>query len=526
MKKILLALLLGTFGSNVGAFQEDVCPSGEAGWRACLFNPCEAEDESPICGTSSSLTALGSTFLVPISGEGARSTIHFDATYLLAQYVGFSPRDAFVVAAYNAATDTSRYVHRTQDGRLLVEPDDCSIESPLLACRFVTARIDGVVRTNFTEGGIFFHFTASPYLEQAGDGLAPSVDDPTREPFLHFTRRWAYGQGPLCVAGLVNLYGPGCFASEFRDNSTLAGRMPYEAAGGALTSLDWVSVIGEQRIATDPLSGATMPASELEKVLPVSDEPLARLGIYLHALADRVSHYKCVDASDLEGPRPGDANAILLNPLLDLLYQTALNLGSLPSYLQSIQITPPIHNPDYVARFDAIECDQSNHFLRHSWETGHDHTKLSAENQTARHGLLAVLDELSRFAEVYGLDSYRASTSAERNSIVESILFATDRPGPQERIDAITQLTLNLGLLPLPMYGGETLESWESKAGKSMFSEGGEAGAKGGGGIATNAILLLMVLAVSRSLARPGSRRRLIQCFRRPGDHKHLRPMI
>jgi len=493
--RILFVLLLLTCAGAAPAFQEDICPNGAEGWRACILNPCEAGDEAAHCGIASAVTALSSTFLVPATGKGARSTIHFDATYLLAQAAGYSARDAYVIAAYDAAVDMGQYVHRDQQGRLVVDPADCRQDASLPACALLSQTLGGVVRNNFAEGGLFYHFMAAAHAEVIGEGLAPAVDDARREPFLFHLRRWTYGQGPLCVAGLTDTAGRTCFISAVRDAASLAGRMPYESEGGVLTSVDWVSAIAEQTVATDPVSGANTPASELGRYIAPEDLPLARLGIYLHALADRISHYRCIDASDVQGPRSADAGAVALNPLMDLLYQTALHLGTLPAYLQSLQPTPPLHDPDYLFLYDVNECDQSNHFLRHSWETGHDHRALAPENQTARHGLRAVLDELIRHAATHRLGSARSLDASARDELVEALLDATDVAEPQARVDALTTLAQQRGWRPLPLHGGVSLEQWQATAGPAMFQgDAVRAETQGGGALDRFAILLLMMI--------------------------------
>lgn len=498
--RILPALLLLATATTATAFQEDICPDRAGGWRECLRNPCEAGDAGAHCATAASTTALSSTFLVPVTGQGARSTIHFDATYLLAQAAGFPARDAYVIAAYDQATDSGQYVHRDQQGRPVVEPADCARDSQRPGCWLLSRTIGGVVRNNFADGGLFFHFMASAHQEVSGEGLKPQVDDPQREPFLHQLRRWAYGGGPLCVAGLVAADGRGCFVSAWRDPSTLAGRLPYEGEGGALTSVDWVSAISEQKIVTDMQSGENTPASELGRHLAAQDLPLARLGIYLHALADRISHYRCIDASEVQGPRAADAGAVVLNPLLDLLYQTALHLGNLPAYLQSLQPTPPLHDPDYLFLYDAHQCDQSNHFLRHSWETGHDHHALAAENQTTQHGLRAVLDELIRYAAVQQVPGARSLDGAARAALVEAVLDATDVATPQARVDALTALAQRHGWLPLPLHGGLDLDQWQQRAGSAMVAPAAGTTSSGGGG--AFAALPLLLLAALRRMRR------------------------
>lgn len=497
---LLLASVLFCSADIAAAFQEDVCPDGAGGWRDCIVNPCAPGSEATFCGVSAAVSALSSTFLTPLTGKGARSTIHTDATYLLAQAAGFSARDAYVVAIYDAATDMGQYVHRDQHGGLAVDPQDCIGGAPRTDCWLLSQTIGGVVRNNFRDGGLFFHFMASAHVESAGEGLAPAVSDAQREPFLHSLKRWAYDGGPLCVAGLADAARSGCFASAARATSSLAGRMPYESEGGALASVDWVSTIAEQKIATDPVSGVNTPASALANYVAAEDLPLARLGIYLHALADRISHYRCIDASDVDGPRAADAGAVVLNPLMDLLYQTALHLATLPSYLQSLQPTPLVHDPDFLFVYDTQECDQSNHFLRHSWETGHDHGTLAPGQQTTAHGLRAVFDELIRYAAAHRLPRAQALDEVQREAVIDAILEATDTAGAQARIDALTALAERRGWLPLPLHGDLDAPAWQQRAGKAMFgADDGASDIDGAGAFGGLTLLLLGVLLRRRT---------------------------
>lgn len=491
------------------AFQEDICPDGAGGWTECLESTCNTEGEPIGCAEVSMLTALASSaFLKKARGEGARSTLHFDATYLMAQAVGFTPRDAYVLAAYNAATDLGRYIHRDQQGGLPVNPDDCAVAAPPPACALYSRSIDGVVRDNFTEGGVFFHFMALPQRSSSADGLAPPVTDRGREAFLYHVRRWVYGEGPLCVGGLVDASGANCFVSPVRSPSSLVGRLPFESATAALTSVDWVAEIDEQKVASDPVTGRRMPASQLDRYLPSEDIVLAQLGIYLHALADRVSHHLCINASEIRGPRDADAGVLLLNPLMDLLFQTSRNLGSLPAYLQSLQLPVFAHDPDYLFAYDNEECDQANHFLRHSWETGQDHRQLAPDSQTALHGLLAVLVELEQFADRQRFPGRRALSEQQRLDLVHAILDATDKSEPQERVDALTTLAQQRGWLPLPLHGGLDLDSWQARAGKAQT--GGNAAVSdatdSGGGALDGLTLVLLGLLLLVSVLRPAAR--------------------
>lgn len=496
----MVGLLLVAWSCTAPAFVEDICP-GEDGWEDCGMNPCDIENEALACGTIAMLTGVkgpGS------GGPGERSTLHFDATYLLAQAVGFTPRDAFFLAAYDQATDSGRHVHRDQRAQAPIDPALCAGAEAPPVCRLNSLSIEGVTRNNFIEGGLFFHFMASPEHVEAAEGLAPRVTSETREPFLYALRRWVYGEAPLCVAGLLGADGKDCFESPSRERASLVGRIPIVKNTGILTSIDWVADIGEQKVVTDPAAGSNTPASAMKDFLSPADLPLARLGIYLHALGDRISHHRCVDVSTMTGPRTGIARPLVLSPIGDLAYQTLLHVSELPQYLMALSITPLLHNPDYLFEFNRSECDQLDHFVRHTWETGHDRHALAFENRTAEHGLLAVLDELIRFADHHRMPGAKALSQTERRALVNTVLDAIDVPGAQARVDALTALAQAQGWLPLPLHGDLEYEAWTARAGQPFFAkaavedESGDAGRSGGGAMGLGLLLLLSAALAAR----------------------------
>ncbi|HEX8113998.1 MAG TPA: hypothetical protein VF516_39975, partial [Kofleriaceae bacterium] len=68
----------------------------------------------------------------------------------------------------------------------------------------------------------------------------------------------------------------------------------------------------------------------------------ARLGVYLHMLADRISHHVCADRSVIAGPSPSGF---------------------------SVDLT-------------SAECAQGIHLLRHAWETGVGYARLFPQDRT------------------------------------------------------------------------------------------------------------------------------------------------
>lgn len=487
IRKLIIGAMLLMGPLTASAYVEDLCLAQGGGWQNCNMDPCEPGNENALCGAGALITNFG-----PQSGHGVgvRSSLHFDSTYFLAQAAGFTARDAYYTAAYDAATDDGQYIHRDQQANLAIDPSSCSNSATDPACQLNSAVIDGPTRNNFVEGGIFFHFMVGTAPADTQIGLHPDPTNAQQQPFLYALRRWVYGQGPLCVAGLVSANGQSCFVSSTRNTSSLVGRMPLLGNTGIVTSIDWVSTIGEQLVSTNPDGSGDEPASNLGKHVPAQDLPLAKLGIFLHAIADRVSHHRCIDVSAVNGPRSATAGPILLNPLTLKTYQSLINIQSILNYILPLLSTPLIADPDFIYTYDTNQCDQLHHFLRHTYETAHDQSTLALEDQTSKYGLLAVFDELIKFAKANNFPGAHDYSPAQREAIVGNLLVAIAQPDGQARVDALTTLAPTQGWLPLPLYGGQTLSQWQAKAGKAQFATASQTSTSGGG--ALNPILLLV----------------------------------
>jgi len=461
-----------------------------------------------------------STFVSQLD-SGSRSVLHFDATYYMAQAVGFSPQDAFTIAAYNEATDLGQFVLYDQNGSQVVDPAQCTGSSQPTNCQFATQTTYGINRNNFMSGGVFFHFMAQPAGAARTDGLSPDVSDPVAEPFLAHVRRWVYGLGPLCLGGLTNrsaagdyATGSSCFdnTSTARNPPSIVGHMPFLTKTGAITSVDWISQLGEQTIVSDPSTGEPQKASLMNTQLPASAVPLVKLGIYLHALGDRVSHHRCVDTSFADGPRPADAGPVLLNPVPLNIYIVTLGLGSdTPPDLQ----TTVIANPDFVWHYDLKECDQLNHAQRHTYETGTNQNLLSDADQTAKPGLSLVFSELLAYAQANKIPGAMAVTSDQADAVVASLMNAVETAGAMERIEALNVMAGQYGWLPLPGYAGVSPSQWQAQSGGSYFGAGyapksydssgatSSSNASSGGGALSLWVIVLMAAGVaSRRLQR------------------------
>ena len=70
---------------------------------------------------------------LPKRMEGSRSMLHTDATYFIAQALGYSPEAAYQIVSYNQATDLGVYQPFDETGHRLVPLATC--EQKQLYCR-------------------------------------------------------------------------------------------------------------------------------------------------------------------------------------------------------------------------------------------------------------------------------------------------------------------------------------------------------------------------------------------------------
>lgn len=409
--QLLLCCVAAIAAAPLWAFSEDLCWQVDgSGVTSCTPLPIECE---PV-GTSSAacLTRATAVFAAVRNFAHARSSIHVDATHLMAQAVGFSPEDAYWIAAYDEAVDLGSY-----------EPVDLQ-GNPLGGGALATALLDGLVRTNLGDGGVFFHFI-SPRADSLGqaptvDGLHPDLDDAQAEGFLVHLRAWALaGSGtgrPACTDGLTvstgsNLaLGPSCFARE----SGLAADIDGVISIFGPTAVSFTSHSGSQVIVTDASPTGPQYAESFDAVVGggASRAANARLGIYLHALSDRISHHVCSDRTTLFGPSG--------------LFRTfAVDLS----------------NPD---------CTQGVHALRHIWEVGVDQQLLAAEHRTLEATLTAAYAELLVFAQARGVLRPGASEPATRDRWITDLRASVELFDGEARLRSLARLACANGLQAFP----------------------------------------------------------------------------
>jgi hypothetical protein len=383
---------------TASAFTEDLCPTSTV-WEDCYRQTCPALDTSAPCVAEAVQDAARAA-----SSDG-RSMLHVDATYLLAQAAGFDAEDAHVIAAYDQATDQGVYIPRDRIGAPLVDVSLCdgSANQPY-ECRWSTIDVNGWERTSLTTGGFQTHLPAP--VNMAGgpvaiDGLHPDLEDHEHEVLLSSVWRWVQDLNPYaCTLGLTQggpdlASGPRCWLRPdgnpkwiTADFPTLNGEVPIRFP------------LGEQVLRIE--NNTRIYSSEL-------DDPLARMGIFLHLLQDRISHHVCGDASWM-GPERANPGRV-------------------------------------VFRYSDTECSQINHALRHSWEIGREEMTLASDprHATVRPALEATWAALLDFGVMMGV-----SPVADGELLIDELVVHLGWNEPWPRLDGFEAVTLDWGLVWLP----------------------------------------------------------------------------
>ncbi|MCQ4119627.1 hypothetical protein [Rhodococcus tibetensis] len=387
---------------QASGFAEDICysPDGAPPHNCAPLPPsCSLDDPNgPICGLEA-FARYGYTLRQPLGG---RSLVHADSTYIIARAVGFSVRDAYWIAAYDEATDLGTFAPRDINGQLVADADT-----------WTTKDIGGLVRTHFATGGFLFHFlpTMRGPLDPEPDGLRPDIDDPRHEVMLTHVRRWAMaGPGssaPLCTAGFTNpsadgdyATGTGCYgdAQPAQINGVYSIETPV--------AIPFTNATGQQVISGEVRS------AQFDSWIG-SESSNARIGIYLHALGDRISHHVCTDAGTITPPSPD--------------------------------------RPEFRIDLNKPTCDQGPHAVRHEYETGVDFAGLAPEDQTTAAALSMVYDELVEFARIRGTLAARATEPANKNALLlDGLLPALQVREPTLRVEAVTEVGCRFGVPAFP----------------------------------------------------------------------------
>lgn len=438
--KTFITLLIGFSFNSLFAFGVDVCFKDKQGKRIlrnCIDIPnrCRTEHLDKKDKADCQKKALSDSLKGLIGYNqivGARSLIHSDATYFLAQVIGYTPWQAYQIMIYNEATDQSAYTPFNQQGKALLSSSllsDCRKHwGPNMppACLLATPNIQGVSKFNFKTGGTFLHLHAR--YSPTGKPLPPIsypthyLDDPVHEVVLSNFKTWLYNQRwDACVGGITTdhmaLKSP-CESSRFRWRNHVS-----------LSKIEipiWTTL---GTLVIQPLKIKLIVARNqyLKKYLFPHDSDFAKLGIFLHTLQDRYSHHLCVDHSYFYRQPDGQYRSI--------------------------------YHPNY--------CSQSNHFLWHAWEAGTLQTdaNLNPIYQTMRPALENTFDQLMSYATYHHI---LINKSLNKQQLIDELIQVLQITSPDERLKQMVLLMAQYHLLPLPGHGQhatEPLEAWLKQSG-------------------------------------------------------------
>ena len=408
--------VLGSAGT-AGAFVEDLCyAQGGGPLTSCTPLPeaCRpAGTDSAACKAA----VIAVAARVRNATDGGRSAIHTDVTYLLAQAVGFSATDAYWIAAYDEAADLGAFAPRDNNSAV--------VGGGSLA----TASVTGFVRTDRNTGGPVLHVIA-PYNHGLStpppqvDGLHPDTHDADTEVTLASYRAWALAAPgsahPACAAGLTARSAHGDYAT----GATCYGASGSSGSGAQVSAsvslfgpvaLSFATPGGPQIVqdATPPIYAPdfdALVATDGAHDASPAHAADARLGIYLHMLADRISHHVCEDHSVISGPS----------------------------------------SSGFFVDLTSSECAQPIHLLRHAWETGIDYARLAPQDRTTIAMLQSVQRELAAFARARGVLRPGADSPAVVTAYTTQLAAALQTFDAPARVAAIDAVSCTHGLAPLP----------------------------------------------------------------------------
>lgn len=374
---------------------------------------------------------------------GGRSLVHSDAAYLMAQLLGFSPWQAYQIMIYAEATDQSTYEPSDQKGRLMLDAQviQACYESDMtdsFSCLGITPKLNGLYKFNDTTGGQLLHLHArySPDHSPAGPDMEPllqpteappvtpfptdytSEENAHQEILINNLRAWAFDQrDDLCVSGVTaDLMDP---LSPCVTEGTL--NFPMHFFGFAIAAaVPFQAELG--RFIVDDLDGRRVESSSEQFAAYIPhDLRMAKMGIYLHSLADRISHHKCTDVS----------------------------------WFQQTSTTA------FDSVFPALDCGQGGHFLWHAWEQGTDQARIrEQEFRTMEVALDVVWDELATRANELGLTPTATPNKASVIADLVSILGIYDA---EQRLNTFVDYLESSGAVSLPghgVYEETTLDDW------------------------------------------------------------------
>lgn len=430
------------------AFGVDVCynapDSGEPPIRNCIGveQICRTSNLNQAQAVGCRVAATGDSLSGLTGGNaiiGARSLVHSDSTYLIAQLLGFTPWQAYQMMIYDEATDQAEYLPFDQNGQQMMtdaEISDCRARwgvSMPRKCLLITRVMNGIYKFNDASGGMLLHLHA----RYSPNGQPPPVigfpadyltgPDAPFEPLLRNLQAWTFDQRPdACVAGVLARRGNSCE----RPGRVLDSPTSFFAAGVTRLQIPFQSNLGRLVVNEEGDQVVVAEDLNLQRFVGPHDVRYAKPGIFLHSLADRYSHHTCTDNS----------------------YFYKLASGNYDSY------------------YSPVACAQGSHFLWHAWEQGtvQDTANLTPEHQTMQPALDAVYDQLRNYALHRGIT---LNAAADKATIIADLIGVLEIYDPKTRLDAMVALVDRYQALPLPGHGSVadlTLDAWLTRAGAPL----------------------------------------------------------
>ena len=320
-------VFLGSAG-QVAGFLEDLClprePSdGTLSW--CVRPTCP-----PTTPPTPPHHASPDQILDFATIEPGRSMIHMDATYFIAQALGYRADVAYWIAAYNEVTDLAHYVPIDQCGvqaanQVAIDSGTTKQTAVNTGRDYIAAEFNGFQRTNLNTDGPLDHYVVpfSPNgqgtdAHGAGGvqavypfyyprpGYPEHIDD-VYQVTLYNLRQWAMlateDPGLLCAGGLTVKAADG--STRCLENAKITGAVPIiqPSEAGVPINVDSGRKILNATDTTPPQityyemlrdwlndparTTGTLWLDANPRPVPVQ---VARMGIYLHAIQDTSSH--------------------------------------------------------------------------------------------------------------------------------------------------------------------------------------------------------------------------------------------
>lgn len=312
---VSFAAVILLLAANAHAFLEDLClprnpVQGQTQKLSWCVNPTCLNPPAPSRSCPQQLADFATI-------KPGRSMIHADATYFIAQALGYRADVAYWIAAYNEVADYAQYAPIDQCG---VQATATNSGAP-----YITAAFNGFRRTNNQTDGPLDHYILSFSPSGQGNDVHgaggvqaiyplyyprpgyPEKIDTTYQTTLANLRQWGMLRsrepGLLCVVGLTDATGTKCL-----EGGNVTGTVPTIMNPNAGSPIAITAPLGKKVLDLD--TNTTPPTTTYYEELgpwlndkarttgtlwlspvpiPVPVQ-LARVGLYLHSMQDSASH--------------------------------------------------------------------------------------------------------------------------------------------------------------------------------------------------------------------------------------------